>query len=83
MARGWGRSEEDLEAEKEQARAERGIASKKLSPQEAERQVARRGLELSLARVKDQLTKTSNPDRRRALEAARSEILERLDALEP
>jgi hypothetical protein len=41
----------------------------------------RRTLELSLARIEDLLTKTSNAARREALESARAEIRERLEGL--
>ena len=76
MARGWGRSEEDLAAEKEQAQAERE-SSKSVRP-DAERITRRRSLELSLARVEDQLSRTTQPARREALESAKEELLERL-----
>jgi hypothetical protein len=42
----------------------------------------RRKLQLSLARVNEQLGRTSHPERRRALEAARRELAERLKDLE-
>lgn len=78
MARGWGRSEEDLGAEKEHAResAERALA--RPAPDQAREVARRRSLELSLARVEDLLAKTRSPDRRRALETAKAELLERL-----
>lgn len=82
MARGWGRSEEDLEAEKEEARATRDLAPARPSAVEALREQERRKLQLSLARVNEQLGRTSHPDRRRALEAARSELAERLKDFE-
>jgi hypothetical protein len=79
VARGWGRSEEDLGAEKEQAREER--ASVAGGRTDHSRETLRRGLKLSLARIDEQLGKTSNVVRRQALEAARSELLERLERL--
>ncbi|HEY7111488.1 MAG TPA: hypothetical protein VIA45_01030 [Thermoanaerobaculia bacterium] len=80
MARGWGRSEEDLGAEKEQAREGRGSAGGHRP--EAEREALARGLRLSLARVEEQLGKSPSPARRQALEAARTELLERLAKLD-
>jgi len=81
MARGWGRSEEDLGAEKEQAREDR--ASPGGEREEAVLEAKRRGLKLSLSRIEDLLGKTTNPGRREALEAAREELLERLAQLSP
>ncbi|MGE5279064.1 MAG: hypothetical protein ACM3SU_18880 [Acidobacteriota bacterium] len=77
MARGWGKSGEDLGAEKEQARQERGSTEGRRA--DARREVLIRGLRLSLARIEEQLGKTVNPVRRQALEAARAELLERLE----
>ena len=79
MARGWGRSEEDLGAEKEHAREAKEKAAARPSRAHAEEAARRRGLELSLARIDDLLAKTENPDRRHALEAARAELTERLE----
>jgi hypothetical protein len=81
MARGWGRSEEDQGAEKEQARESHGSASG--ASRDAVLASKRRSLELSLARIEDLLSKTTNPGRRDALESARAEIQERLDGLAP
>jgi len=81
VARGWGRSEEDLAADKEQAREKRGSATGGEKDREAREAARRRGLELSLARVEDLLAKTENPDRRHALETARAELTERLQEL--
>ena len=78
MARGWGTNEEDLGAEKEQARDQRESAAARPDREAAQEIARRRGLELSLARVEDLLTRTENTDRRRALEAAKAELLERL-----
>ena len=79
MARGWGRSEEDLAAEKEQSREERGQAGGARADALVESK--RRGLRLSLARIEALLAGTASPARREALEAARAELLERLERL--
>jgi hypothetical protein len=81
MARGWGRSEEDQDAEKEQAKEARGSGSG--ASRDSVTTVKRRSLELSLARIDDLLSKTTNPARREALESARAEIQERLAGLPP
>jgi len=78
VARGWGRSEEDLGAEKEQAREQRESAATRSSRAAAAEIARRRGLELSLAHVEELLARTQNADRRRALETAKAELLERL-----
>jgi len=85
VARGWGKSEEDLGAEKEQAREDASEAESRarLSREHARKVALRRSLELSLARIEDLLAKTRNPDRRRALETARAELLERLEGIGP
>jgi len=83
MARGWGRNEEDLAAEKEAAREARGSATggaRKSS--DAGARVQAHGIRLSLARIEDQLAHTPNPARRQALEAARRELSDRLGGLE-
>ncbi len=79
MARGWGRSEEDLGADKEHAREDAEKAAARPGRARGEEIARRRSLELSLARIEDLLAKTANPDRRRALETARAELLERLE----
>ena len=78
MARGWGKSEEDVGADKEHAREGRERESSRPSRDAAERMAKRRSLELSLARIEELLAKTENPDRRSALETARAELRERL-----
>ncbi|HYX21366.1 MAG TPA: hypothetical protein VFA98_11035 [Thermoanaerobaculia bacterium] len=80
MARGWGKNEEDVGADKEHAREADERAAARPSRSHAEEISRRRGLELSLARVEDLLEKTQNPARRSALETARAELLERLNA---
>ena len=77
MARGWGRNEEDLGAEKEQAAEEKGGGSSDRRP-DAEAIAARRRLEMAVARIDEQLARDPSPVRRQALEMARSEILARM-----
>ena len=79
MARGWGRSEEDLDSDKEQSREERRQPGGQRSG--ADTETRRRGLQLSLARVEQLLAAARNPARRQALETARAELLERLESL--
>jgi hypothetical protein len=81
MARGWGRSEEDLGAEKEHAKeAARAPGSGERA--DARRTSEARSIHLSLARIDDQLAHTTNAGRRLALETARRELSDRLAALE-
>jgi hypothetical protein len=80
MARGWGRSEEDLGAEKEQAREDRRTGGGRRT--DAQKEALARGLRLSLARIEDQLRKVPSDTRRRALETAQAELRERLERLE-
>jgi len=80
MARGWGRSEEDLEADREQAREDRSRVSRFSSPEEARREAERRSIDLSLARIEQELAKDPPEPRRRALEIARGELRARRDA---
>lgn len=81
MARGWGRSEEDQGAERDQAREAKGAPAGGAMHSDAALTGKRRSLDLSLARIEDLLTKTSNAARREALESARAEIEERLEGL--
>jgi hypothetical protein len=81
MARGWGRSEEDLEAEKEQARQERANPAGRRSAAETKRLTERRSLELALARIREQLPKVRSAGRRRALESAKADLEARLERL--
>ena len=83
MARGWGRSEEDQGAEKEQAREARSTADRAATSADAVAAGRRRSLELSLARIVELLSKTSHPARREALESAKAEIEKRLEGLAP
>lgn len=80
MARGWGKNEEDLQAEKESARDERSAASNAARRADARRKTERHAIELSLSRIAEQLERTSHPERREALEAARRELEEKLKA---
>ncbi len=77
MARGWGRSEEDLGADKEQAIEEKSAGSGVRRP-DAGATSARRRLEMALSRIDEQLAGRPNPARRRALETARMEVLAQL-----
>ena len=80
MARGWGKNEEDLQADKESARDERTAASNAASRADARRKIERHAIELSLARIAEQLERTTHPERREALETARRELEEKLKA---
>ena len=79
MARGWGRSEEDQEADREQDREDRSRRGVRRSEAETKRMAEKRSLELALARIREQLPKIRNPERRRALESARQELEQRLE----
>ena len=81
MARGWGRSEEDLGADKETQR-ERGKAAS--GPRsELQRAAERRSIELSLSNVEQELAKAEHPVRRAMLEAAKKDLQTRLRGLAP
>ena len=82
MARGWGKNEEDLQADKESARDERSAASDAARRSDARRKAERHAIELSLARIAEQIARTVHPERLAALEAARKELEEKLKALE-
>lgn len=71
MARGWGRNDEDLPADKEQAREK---VEGEPPPLDRKRASRRRGIELSLARVAEQLETVTHANRREALLAARQEL---------
>jgi hypothetical protein len=81
MARGWGRSEEDQDAEREQARESKKASSGGATNSEAVIAGKRRSLELSLARIESLLATTTHAARREALELARAEIRQRLAEL--
>jgi hypothetical protein len=81
MARGWGRSEEDLAADKEQEGARRpGGAGRMVGADVVAR---RRAIELSLARIRGELAQTppAHEGRIRALEAAREDLTRQLAEL--
>jgi hypothetical protein len=81
MARGWGRNEEDLGAEKELAREESGAPGSGARA-DARKTAEARSIRLSLARIEEQLALTSSEVRRSALETARRELTARLAELE-
>ena len=81
MARGWGRSEEDLAADKEAARDEQHGRPKRLPAEDSERRARIHTIELSLARIAEQLARTTHPERRRALEAAREDLAKEREKL--
>ena len=81
MARGWGRSEEDQDAEREQAREAKGAPSGGVTSSDAVIAGKRRSLELSLARIEGLLATTTNAARREALESAGAQIRQRLAGL--
>jgi hypothetical protein len=74
MARGWGRSEEDQAADKEQEGGRSGTGRGRISG--ADLVARRRAIELSLARIRDELARTppAHEGRVRALEAARAQL---------
>jgi hypothetical protein len=78
LARGWGRSEEDQPGDKEQARVHSPSHASSPPPDEVARLKKRRTIELSLARIDEQLSKTPLAERRKALEAAREDLLRSL-----
>jgi hypothetical protein len=81
MARGWGKSEEDQEADREQAQEDRKKRGVRRPEEETRRMTERRSLELALARIREQLPKVSHPERRQALETARQELEKRLESV--
>ncbi|HYT32037.1 MAG TPA: hypothetical protein VEO37_05545 [Thermoanaerobaculia bacterium] len=82
MARGWGRSEEDQPGDREHARGPLPVGFSP-SSEEKERLRARRAIQLSLARIEEQLGKIRSADRRKALEEAREDLRRRLADLKP
>ena len=81
MARGWGRNEEDMQADKEQDREARR-ASRSLLPEAVRKKLKeKRALELSLARIREQLPKVRGEQRRAALETAKADLERRLSQL--
>lgn len=78
MARGWGRSEEDLEAEREQAREKSGRNKQIGSKEDVRRDTERHAIELSLSRIEQLLSQTPPSPRRQALEKAKKELKAKL-----
>jgi hypothetical protein len=79
MARGWeSKSVEEQLAEKESTPISIDEAARRKRLADANRQRERQALELQRERILDQ--RTSNPHRRAALEAALSDIEEKLKA---
>ncbi len=74
MARGWGKSEEDQGADREQARQEAKRAADIVGRAATKEAGRRRGIEMSLARIDEELRGTEHPDRRKALEAAKAQL---------
>jgi len=79
MARGWGKSEEDQGADREQARQEANRAADIVARVATKEAGRRRGIEMSLARIEEELRGTESPNRRKALEAAQAELRAQLD----
>jgi hypothetical protein len=78
MARGW----ESKSVEEQQSAASTQIESKqRLTPQQAAREQEREAIVLSRRRVRQQLGEVQNPRHRQMLEAALSELDERLARL--
>lgn len=74
MARGWGKNEEDLGAEKEEAAQEKKSVARFSSPEEAQKAARRHTLELSLARIREELSRTTHETRRKALQQAKEDL---------
>jgi len=81
MARGWGKSEEDMGADKEHARDARASGSGTRT--DAERRAKAHAIRLSLARIEEQLALTTSEARRRALATARRELQDQLASVDP
>jgi hypothetical protein len=70
-----------MEADKEQDREARRASRSALPEGERKRLKDRRALELSLARIREQLPKVRGAERRAALESAKSDLERRLSQL--
>jgi hypothetical protein len=70
-----------MQADKEQDREARGASRSLLPEAERKKLKERRALELSLARIREQLPKVRAAERRAALEAARADLERRLSQL--
>lgn len=79
MARGW--ESKAVESQQDDARRARP-AGPGLSPDERQRAARRRELQLSLARVRDDLTRAAHPAHRRTLEDARRALEAELTGLD-
>ena len=78
MARGW----ESKSVEEQQSAANTQVESKqRLTPEQAARKQQREAIELSRRRVLQQLDEVQNPRHRQMLEAALTELDERLTRL--
>ncbi|HKC70059.1 MAG TPA: hypothetical protein VKB60_00485 [Terriglobales bacterium] len=80
MARGW--ESKSVEAQQAEAREKSTEKRSKLTPEAAARQRARENLRLSRQRVLQQLAVSQNPLLRKSLEAALSELNEKIKHLE-
>ena len=70
MARGW--ESKSVESQQDADRPQH--PQKERTLEERQRETQRRGIELSLARVRQQLLETESPVRREALESARQHL---------
>jgi hypothetical protein len=81
MARGWERKDVETQVETVQepvAPPERG----KKTPEQAEKERERRGLELSRKRILHDLETATHPNHRKTLEAALAHLEQKLNELE-
>jgi hypothetical protein len=79
MARGWESKSVEEQMAEAQAKAPEG--GKRISPEELQQQQKKRGLQLALAKINNDLTLCSNDRHRAMLEAARKELETQLSAL--
>lgn len=80
VARGW--ESKSIEAQQAEAGEKSSGARRKLTPEEAERERTREGLELSRKRILGQLEASSDPRRCEMLEKALAELNEKLRELQ-
>lgn len=78
MARGW--ESKSIESQQDDAR-ERPKRGRALTAEEQERKVRRREIELSLARVRDELSRATRPAHRAMLERAKAALDAELGSL--
>lgn len=81
MARGW--ESKAIESQQEDRAKGRGAARERLSPEDQQRARDRATIELQRARVLDELSRTTAPARRGALEAALEQFDSQLRSLDP